>query len=956
MLLQSPISALRSPPTLSASSHILPLRFPPHSSATPSRFFRYLKASLPSRNSSPRSFTETRVRCSAMPAEDSLSDLKDCLSYSRAYWVTESIIAWNVDIGDGLCYLYASKNANLLLSENEITGQDVKVRLIEDQGQLPGDVIEKFPQVRGYRAFVVPPAQDIKSLLKCQLAVAWFNSDGICRGATCLQLPGVLDDLFSYNGPLGAIFTQEAVSLYLWAPTAQGVRAFIYTEPSGGDPVDVVQLEEIAGVWRIRGPRNWEGCYYVYEVSVYHYSTMQIDKCYANDPYARGISTDSRRTLLVNLDSDLLKPDGWDELASEKPPLNSFSDISIYELHVRDFSATDKTVQPDFQGCYLAFTSQDSSGVNHLRRLSSAGLTHIHLLPTFQFAEVDDDKEHWMSVDFDMLERLPPDSDEQQAHINTIKDMDGYNWGYNPVLWGVPKGSYASNPSGPSRTSEFRRMVQALNRMGLRVVLDVVYNHLHGNGPFDANSVLDKIVPGYYLRRNSDGHIENSTCVNNTASEHFMVERMILDDLLSWAIQYKVDGFRFDLMGHIMKRTMLKAKSALHNLSRERDGVDGSSIFLYGEGWDFGEVANNGRGINASQFNLSGSGIGSFNDRIRDAMLGGSPFGHPLQQGFVTGLSLQPNDYNHGDKDAVEYMLAASMDHIQIGLAANLKDYVLTNHEGKKVKGSEIYSYGGVPVAYAQGPSETINYVSAHDNETLFDIVSLKTPIQISVQERCRNNHLATSLIALSQGIPFFHAGDDMLRSKSIDRDSYNSGDWFNRLDFSYNHNNWGVGLPPKEKNEKNWPLIKPRLTNPSFKPQKVHILAAVENFLSLLQIRYSSPLFRLQTANMIQERVRFLNSGPSSVPGVIVMSIDDGLPGLSQLDQNYSHIVVIFNASPTTISFAAKALRNMAFKLHPVQLTSRDEVVKTSYYEASSGCFNVPAKTTSVFVEPRLA
>lgn len=871
----------------------------------------------------------------------------------------ESLIAWNVEIGEGSsCYLYASKDAKLSLTDNDITGSDVKIRLVEDKGQLPGDVIEKFPQLRGYGVFSVPPAQDIQSLLKCQLAVAWFDSVGKCRSATCLQLPGVLDDLFSYSGPLGAIFSQSSVSLYLWAPTAQQVRVFIYTLPSSGDPLHVLQLEEIDGVWRINGPRSWEGCHYVYEVTVYHYSTMQVEKCYANDPYARGLSADGRRTLLVDLDSDVLKPDGWDKLAIEKPAIKSFSDITIYELHVRDFSVNDKTVQPDFQGCYLAFTSEDSAGVNHLRRLSRAGLTHVHLLPTYQFAEVDDEKDHWMSVDFDMLERLPPDSDEQQAHISAIKDLDGYNWGYNPVLWGVPKGSYASNPSGPSRTLEFRKMVQALNRIGLRVVLDVVYNHLHASGPFDANSVLDKIVPGYYLRRNADGHIENSTCVNNTASEHVMVERLIIDDLLSWAKQYKVDGFRFDLMGHIMKHTMIKAKSALQNLTRE-NGVDGSAIYIYGEGWDFGEVANNGRGINASQSNLPGTGIGSFNDRIRDAMLGGSPFGHPLQQGFVTGLSLQPNGYNHGDQDVVARMLAASVDYIQIGITGNLKNYVLTSHEGKEVKGSEIYSYGGVPVGYALSPSETVNYVSAHDNETLFDIISLKTPTQISMLERCRHNHLATSIIALSQGIPFFHAGDDMLRSKSIDRDSYNSGDWFNRLDFSYSHNNWGVGLPPKEKNEKNWPIIKPRLADPSFKPYKAQILAATENFLNMLQIRYSSPLFRLRTANDIQERVRFLNCGPSSIPGLIVLSIEDGtegLTGLSQLDANYSHIVVIFNASPTRILFATETLQHRSFQLHTVQSESSDELVKTSSYEESSGCFSTPARTTSVFVEPRRA
>nr|CAD1843930.1 unnamed protein product [Ananas comosus var. bracteatus] len=168
------------------------------------------------------------------------------------------------------------------------------------------------------------------------------------------------------------------------------------------------------------------------------------------------------------------------------------------------------------------------------------------------------------------------------------------------------------------------------------------------------------------------------------------------------------------------------------------------------------------------------------------------------------------------------------------------------------MKGSEVPTNDGMPVGYALSPTETVNYVSAHDNETLFDIVSLKTPVELTVDDRCRINHLASSIIALSQGVPFFHAGDEILRSKSLDHD------WVN---ISYETNNWGVGLPLREKNENNWPLIKPRLANPSFKPEKRHILAALDNFVDLLKIRYS-PLFRLGTANSIQERVRFHNTG----------------------------------------------------------------------------------------------
>ncbi|XP_068641519.1 pullulanase 1, chloroplastic isoform X2 [Aristolochia californica] len=909
-------------------------------------------------------FRRTMACCSsAKPVEAEGSSntqnslTQDSLLYAKAYWVTRSIIAWKMQPSDKLCYLYASKSGNLHISDDGIEGYDVKIQLHMCNNGLPTNITQKFPHILGYKAFKIQSLTDVRDLLKCQLAIAAFNVDGKCSTATSLQLPGVLDDLFSYTGPLGAVFSKRSISLHLWAPTAQVVNVFIYPDPSSDELLESVQLEEINGVWSIEGPRGWEGCYYVYEVFVYHHTTLKIERCLVNDPYARGLSADGKRTLLVDLDSDALKPEGWDKLADEKPDLSSVTDISIYELHVRDFSARDHTVDPDIRGGYLAFTCQESAGIRHLKELSDAGLTHVHLLPSFQFAGVDDRKENWKYVDYERLVQLPPDSDEQQAQVVAIQDEDSYNWGYNPVLWGVPKGSYASNPEGPDRILEFRKMVQALNRIGLRVILDVVYNHLHGSGPLDENSVLDKVVPGYYLRRSTDGCIENSTCVNNTASEHFMVERLILDDLRCWAVDYKVDGFRFDLMGHIMRSTMVKAKNTLHSLKSDTDKVDGSKIYIYGEGWDFGEVAKSGRGVNASQFNICGTGIGSFNDRIRDAVLGGSPFGHPLQQGFATGLALQPNAHDHGSKDVVDDMLSSLKDHIQVGMAANLKDFIFTSQKGEAVKGCQVVTHDGLPVAYAVSPEETINYVSAHDNETLFDIVSLKTPFELSVHERCRINHLVTSIVALSQGIPFFHSGDEMLRSKSLDRDSYNSGDWFNRLDFSYESNNWGVGLPPREKNELNWSLIKPRLANSSFKPQKSHILAAFQNFKDLLRIRYSSPLFRLKTANTIQERVRFHNTGPSSVPGVIVMSIEDGhegVPGLAQLDSLFYYVVVIVNARPKEVSFTIPTFRIINFMLHPVQLMSSDGIMKSSSFEASSGSFAVPPRTTSVFVARR--
>jgi pullulanase len=301
--------------------------------------------------------------------------------------------------------------------------------------------------------------------------------------------------------------------------------------------------------------------------------------------------------------------------------------------------------------------------------------------------------------------------------------------------------------------------------------------------------------------------------------------------------------------------------------------------------------------------------------------------------------------------------LAATTDWVKLGLAANLKDYTFVSYKGDEVRGAEVLTHDKQPVAYASRPEELVNYVSAHDNETLFDIVMLKSADGVTLEERCRINHLATSVVALAQGIPFFHAGDELLRSKSLDRDSYNSGDWFNRLDFSYETNNWGVGLPPKGKNGEKWPLMRSLLGNPSLKPSKKHILAALANFEEFLSIRFSSPLFRLKTANAIQVRLKLHNTGPASVPGVIAFSLcdgDEGKPGLTQLDPKFRRIAVVINARPTKLAFEVDALKHLPLTLHPVQEASADEIVRQSKFEATSAFFEVPARTTAVFVEKR--
>jgi pullulanase-type alpha-1,6-glucosidase len=285
-----------------------------------------------------------------------------------------------------------------------------------------------------------------------------------------------------------------------------------------------------------------------------------------------------------------------------------------------------------------------------------------------------------------------------------------------------------------------------------------------------------------------------------------MMGKLMVDSVVTWAREYKVDGFRFDLMGHHSKANMLAVRAALDSLTVPKDGIDGKKVYLYGEGWNFGEVANNARFVQASQLNMGGTGIGTFSDRLRDAVRGGGPFDQdPRIQGFATGLYTDSNGAPvNGTPEQQRARLLLHHDQIKVGLAGNLRDYTFVNRDGVTVRGSQV-DYNGQPAGYAADPSETITYVDAHDNETLFDVIQYKVPHQTSMPDRVRVNTVALSTTALAQGPSFWHAGTDLLRSKSLDRNSYNSGDWFNRVDWSYQDSTWGSGLPPREDNESKW-------------------------------------------------------------------------------------------------------------------------------------------------------
>jgi pullulanase-type alpha-1,6-glucosidase len=702
-----------------------------------------------------------------------------------------------------------------------------------------------------------------------------------------------------------------------------------------------MQWDAQTGVWSVTGIADWKNKFYLYEVNVYVPATGKLEANYVTDPYSFSLSTNSQRSQIVDLNDSALKPSGWDAL--QKPALAAPEDIILYELHIRDFSISDQSVPAELRGTYEAFTVKDSNGMQHLAGLAQAGLTHIHLLPAFDIASVNEDKSTWQTVDETLLKTYPPDSSEQAKAVSAITGSDGFNWGYDPLHYTAPEGSYATDPNGTPRIVEFRDMVQALNQSGLRVVMDVVYNHTNASGQ-NPNSVLDRIVPGYYHRLNAEGKVEKSTCCENTATEHNMMRKLMVDSVVTWAKDYKVDGFRFDLMGHHMLEDMQAVRAALDALTLEKDGVDGKSIYVYGEGWNFGEVAFNARGRNATQLNIAGTGIGVFNDRLRDGVRGGNPFDDARLQGFATGMLLANNANESRSIEDQQFELNDYTDWIKLGLAGNLAEYPLVRVNGETVPGAQV-SYNGAPAGYTANPQENIVYVSAHDNQTLFDAVQIKAPAEATLPDRIRMNNLALSIAMFSQGVPFFHAGDDILRSKSFDPNSYNSGDWFNKLDWTYETNNFGVGLPPEGSGQ--WGLYQPLLSQPELVPTKTDITSASAVFREYLQIRKSSPLFRLQTAADIARDLTFLNTGPEQTPGLIVMRLTDN----SGIDPNYQEILVLFNARPGETTFSDPSL-TADYTLHPVQQNSADALVKQAAY--TTGNFTIPGRTTAVFVVER--
>jgi pullulanase len=549
-----------------------------------------------------------------------------------------------------------------------------------------------------------------------------------------LVMRGILDGFYYGGDDLGPGYSPAETVFKVWAPTAISVSLALYGDSGEYDgkgrvrdqdtgEFQPMEKDEKTGLWSGAVQGNLAGKYYLYRVE---FADGTVN--YAADPYAQAVSANGQRMAIIDMKKT--GPPGWKP--DRKPPFAAPQDAVIYELHVRDFSL-DENSGMKHKGKFLAFTergtknrSDDPTGIDHLINL---GITHVHLLPAFDFASINE-----LTVD-------DPASVEPK-----------FNWGYDPQNYNVPEGSYSTNPGDPAtRINEFKRMVQALHDGGIRVVMDVVYNHTYrtGAGPFD------HLVPGYYYRTSDTGAYSNgSGCGNEVASERPMVRKFIIDSCLYWAREYGVDGFRFDLMGLIDTPTIERLTETL----RREAGED---ILVYGEPWTAGESAlpPELRTLKGSQ---KGKNFAVFNDNIRTAIKGGSD---DDSRGFATGLASKEPEGAGEDLPYPESGIVA-------GILGSLGDFTFR-------------------------ASESINYVTAHDNLNLWDKISFSLGVKnlaaspygaikysgdLMENNAVRAALLANGIIFTSQGIPFFQAGDEMLRTKFGDHNSYTSPDSVNTV------------------------------------------------------------------------------------------------------------------------------------------------------------------------------
>ncbi|HEX9473575.1 MAG TPA: alpha-1,6-glucosidase domain-containing protein, partial [Steroidobacteraceae bacterium] len=884
------------------------------------------------------------------------------LSTAHAIWLDATTIVWpGTDSATYSYRLYYSATAALAPSSSGVSGADNPAGDTLTVGTLSTALKSQFPQFATASALQVPVAtqNQIRGILRNQLAVVQYQSSTPLAG-TAVQIGPVLDAVYAAAAAplaLGLSFSAGDVPTFrLWAPTANSAKLNLYASASATTATSYDMVEDTAtGVWAYTAPdASWtNSAYFTYSVNVFSRWAGSggamggaVITNEVTDPYSVSLSGNSRYSMVLNIADAIAQPLTWP--GALIPTAAAPTDSVIYELHLRDFSANDSTVPAAHAGRYLAFTDAASAGRLHLSALAAAGLTHVHLLPVFDIASVDE-----IACTVPTITASTGSGTAAETDVKATQNTDCFNWGYDPLHFGAPEGLYSSNPDdGLARVVEFRQMGQALHSIGLRVIMDVVYNHTSASGQ-DPKSVLDRLVPGYYHRLNANGAVENHSCCADTATERTMMAKLMTDTLVMWADQYKIDGFRFDVMGQIPKSAVLAARTAVDAIT----AADGRGhTYFYGEGWDQGAEVDAAIAP-AIQAALAGTGIGTFNDRLRDGARGGSPFDSGAamvaNQGFVNGLCYDPASTTGVCSGAAGDAAFDKQNRISIGLAGNLASFPGVGGAG----------FGGI--GYAGTPQENIAYVSVHDGETLFDISQYRHPAATTFADAGRAQVVGLSLALLAQGVPFIHAGDELLRSKSGDSNSYNSGDYFNRIYWDGSANNWAVGLPPDNtgNNAANAATLGPILDRalPSPASMQATILATSAAFQDLLRIRRDTDLFRLSTATDINNCLSFPDQG-AQVHGLIVERILGHSASAACPSTAYRSVLVLYNASssPQTFVTAAYAgkLKGTAtgnVYLHPAQFSGSDALLQAGWNfsaDATAGSFTVPARTTGVFVE----
>ena len=875
----------------------------------------------------------------------SLNDTRSASTFdARAVWLTSKLVQWPSVASGNTVKLYSSATGQIIAKVGvPITGSDSSITLDAYTGTIPADIATRFQWVGAGSVYNVRDADvpNLGKLHQSQLVLVQEDTSGNVMNATTAQVAGALDDLYSAatTATLGSSVSNGSTVYKVWAPTAQSVMLYRYTTGTAtASNADAMDFDATTGIWSHTVPSDSTGTYYLYGVKVF-VRGAGIVRNLITDPYSLTLAADSVRSEVINLDDTRMKPTGWD--ASTPPTtVTTETDQTVYELHVRDFSANDATVPSAHRGKYLAFTDIGSNGMKHLSALAAAGLTDVHLMPTYDFSSVPE-----TNCTTPVPPNDAPDAQTQQAAVVATAATDCYNWGYDPFHYAAPEGSYATSvDDGVTRVVEFRSMIQALNAAGLRVGVDVVFNHTVAAGEHE-HSVLDEIVPGYYYRYDASGTLLTESCCADTAAENHMMGKLVTDTIVTWARDYHVSSLRYDIMSFLPRDVLVATQTAV-------DAATGRHIEMLGEGFNYGTVANGARFVQASMYSLNGTGIGSFNPYIRDAVRGGSGFdtGSAMiaNQGYINGQFYDPNAQGVG---AASDLLWAG-DIIKAGMAGSIRSYTLNTSWDAQLPLEQI-SIGGNPLGFVTNPAESVSYVENHDNQTLFDNNAYKLPAATTQDDRARVQMLGAAIVSFSQGVAYYHAGVDTLRSKSLDKNSYESGDWFNKLDWSYADNNFGVGLPPAPANGGDWSVQGPILDNTLIKPATAQIGWARDQFRDLLRIRKSTSLLHMTNASDVLARLKFWNTGSQQVPTVIVGDLD-GSGGYA--GANFQEVTYFINVDKQAHQIVIPALAARAFVLHPVHLAAgaADTRAAQATYDTATGTFSIPARTAVVFVVPQ--